>query len=126
MLATAAPLTTLSVSRISRSSYRTTQRFYALKNIDWLLLRLLLFRAFIYQPDHHYLLAGDETVEDKAGKHTFGIGRFYSSLSQRAIRSVSFLALSFIDAQTRKSSLIGVAQLLKGKPGMADPTTKET
>ncbi len=42
-------VTTLSVSRMSEVSYRTVQRFYALKSLDWLGIRLLLFRAFIYR-----------------------------------------------------------------------------
>ncbi|CAN5790204.1 hypothetical protein BH24BAC1_BH24BAC1_10210 [soil metagenome] len=125
ILATSTPVTTLSVSRICRASHRTLQRFYALDNIDWLLVRLLLLRAFIYQPEHHYLLAGDETVEDKAGKHTYGMGRFYSSLSQRAINSVSFLALSLIDVQTRKSSLVACEQLIKNKADALAPKTEK-
>jgi len=119
ILAISAPVTTLSLSRFCRSSYRTVQRFYALKDINWQLIRLLLFRAFVYQPAHHYLLAGDETTQSKAGKHTHGIARFYSSLLKGPVRSVSLLAFSLLDVQTRKSSLIGCQQLIKAKPEAA-------
>ncbi len=118
-MATSAPVTTRSLSRFCRSSYRTVQRFYALKNTNWLLIRLLLFKAFVYQPGHHYLLAGDETTQSKAGKHTHGIARFYSSLFKASVRSVSLLAFSLLDVQTRKSSVIACKQLIKNQPEAA-------
>lgn len=93
-------VTTLSVARFSSVSYRTVQRFYALKDINWLMVRLLLFKL-VYQKGRQYVLAGDETVEGKAGKSTHGLGLFYSSLAGRVIRSVSFLAISIIDTVRR-------------------------
>ena len=80
-------VTTLSVSRMSSLSYRTVQRFYALKDVNWLLIRFLLFKYFVYQKGQTYLLAGDETVDGKAGKHTHGIGYFYSSIAKQVIKS---------------------------------------
>ena len=91
VLSLSRPVTTLSVARMSSLSYRTIQRFYALKDINWLMVNLLLFKSFLYQEGKVYLLAADETVEDKAGKQTYGIGMFYSSIVQKAIRSISFL-----------------------------------
>lgn len=125
ILSLSGSVTTLSVSRMSAVSYRTVQRFYALKSLDWLSIRLLLFRAFIYDPTQLYLLVGDETVENKAGRHTYGVSRFYSSLYKQAINSVSFLAFSFVNVSTRRSSLIGCAQLIKEptkKPVVDQPT----
>jgi putative transposase len=126
ILSLSGSVTTLSVSRMSEVSYRTVQRFYALKSLDWVVIRLLLFRTFIYDATHHYLLVGDETVEDKAGRHTHGVSRFYSSIYKQAINSVSFLAFSFVDVSTRKSSLIGCGQLIKEstkKPVVEKPTS---
>jgi hypothetical protein len=40
------PVTLRAMSRISTLSLRTIERFYALKNIDWLLIRVLLFHRF--------------------------------------------------------------------------------
>ena len=59
-------VTTLSVARYSSLSYRTVQRFYALKDVNWLLVNLFLFKHFIYAKDKTYLLAADETVKGKA------------------------------------------------------------
>ena len=112
ILSLSRPVTTLSVARMSPLSYRTMQRFYALKDINWLMVNLLLFKTFLYQADKVYLLAADETVEDKAGKQTYGIGMFYSSIVQKAIRSISFLAMSIIDVEAKKSYLITCRQVM--------------
>lgn len=103
----------LSISRIEDISYRTVQRFYGLKELDWTLIRLLIFIRFVYNSSHHYLIAADETVEDKAGKATNSIGLFYSSTNKRAINSVSFLNLSLVDTMTEKSSMIACQQIIK-------------
>jgi hypothetical protein len=113
ILSLSSSVTMLSISRMSDISYRTVQRFYALKDLDWTLIRLLLFVRFVYNPSHHYLIAADETVEGKAGKATHGIGLFYSSTNKRVINSVSFLNLSLVDTVTEKSSMIGCRQIVK-------------
>jgi putative transposase len=105
-------VTTLSVSRMSSLSYRTVQRFYALKDINWLLVRLILFKSFVYQKDKSYLLVGDETLKGKAGKRTYGIGYFYSSIAKQAIKSVSFLAMSIIDVASETSYMFGSQQVI--------------
>jgi hypothetical protein len=102
VLSLSRPVTTLSVAGMSSVSYRTAQRFYALKDINWLMVNLLPFKTFLYQEGKVYLLAADETVEDKAGKQTYGIGMFYFSMAQKAIRSISFLAMSIIDIEAEK------------------------
>jgi putative transposase len=105
-------VTTLSVARYSSLSYRTVQRFYALKDINWLLVNLFLFKHFIYKKDKKYLLAADETVKGKAGKQTHGLGRFYSSMAKQVIRSVSFLAISIVDVEKEESYILGCKQLI--------------
>ena len=94
-------VTTLSVAQYSSLSYRIVQRFYALKDVNWLLVNLFLFKHFIYQKGKSYLFAADETVKGKAGKQTHGLGRFYSSMAKQVIRSVSFLVISIIDTVRR-------------------------
>ena len=105
-------VTTLSVARYSSLSYRTVQRFYALKDINWLLVNLFLFKHFIYQKGKSYLFAADETVKGKAGKQTHGLGRFYSSMAKQVIRSVSFLAISIVDIEKETSYILGCKQLI--------------
>lgn len=50
-------------------------------------MNLILLRILIIGiPDSgHYVLAVDEVVEKKAGKHTWGVDWFYSSIAGRPI-----------------------------------------
>ena len=100
---------------MSPISYRTVQRFYALKQVNWYLINLILFKTFLYKKEKIYLLAADETVEDKAGKSTYGISRFYSSIIQKTIRSVSFLATVIIDVDEKKSFFLACQQIISVK-----------
>ena len=60
-------------------SYRTVQRFFATV-LPWTALFWLFFRTHLLRADDVYLLAGDETVVTKAGKHSPGLDRFFASL----------------------------------------------
>jgi hypothetical protein len=53
------------------------------KEQNWLLIRISLFKSFFYQKEQVYLLAIDEVVESKSGHHSFGLAKFYSSCSQK-------------------------------------------
>lgn len=83
-----------------------------MKDINWLLVNLFLFKHFIYQKGKSYLFAADETVKGKASKQTHGLGRFYSSIAKQVIRSVSFLAISIIDIEKEESYILGWKQLI--------------
>ena len=87
-------VTTL-LARYSSLSYRTVQRFYALKGINWLLVNLLLFKHFIYQEGKSYFFAPDETVKGKAVKQTHGLGRFYSGMPNRQWQNKLHVLLVF-------------------------------
>ena len=60
-------------------SYRTVQRFFATA-IPWAQLAWVFFQQHLFQTDDVYLLAGDEVVVTKAGKTTYGLDRFFSSV----------------------------------------------
>ena len=107
----------LGLSRWSEKggSYRTIQRLYQMP-INWLLIHWTLLKMHLLRSDGIYLLAGDEVVISKAGKKTHGVGRFYSGLAQRVIPGVSFLAMSLIDVQERRSYPLHIQQIM--------PTTK--
>ena len=49
--------------------------------------------AFVLCPNDVYLLAGDEVVISKAGKKTYGLDRFFSSLISKPISGLSFFTL---------------------------------
>jgi hypothetical protein len=73
----------------------------------------ILFTSQLWQAGHEYIAAGDEVVLGKAGKETFGLGRFFSSLQNRVIPGLSFFAFSVIDVNERQSYPIHVSQILK-------------
>lgn len=87
-------------------SYRSVQRFFAL-DINWELLYLSCISFFFTcSSSSIYILAIDEVVEKKSGKSTTGIGRFFSSIAGRPIRSVCFHVLSLIEVKSRTSFIV--------------------
>ena len=59
----------------------------------WLQIQWIFFTSQLQKPNHEYIAAGDEVVFGKAGKETYGLGRFFSSLQNRVIpgyRSLCF------------------------------------
>src|SRR5579859_7216914 len=104
-------VTMLSLSRWSEEggSSRTIQRWFQ-TTLDWGVLVWAVIKAHVLDPKGVYLLAGDDVVVSKAGKKTHGVGRFYSSLAQRPIPSLSFFALSLIDVNQRRSYPVALEQ----------------
>lgn len=96
-------------------SYRSLQRLYQTP-IHWLLLHWILLKTWFLRSEGLYLLAGDEVVVSKAGKKTHGVGRFYSSIAQQVIPSLSFLTVSVIDVAARQSYPLQIEQLLPSAP----------
>lgn len=107
------PVTTTAIGRFGDLSTRTVERFYAQEPLHWTLIRILLFKAFLFDPMVVYLLVLDETTEKKAGKSSYGLGSFYSSLAGKAIASVSFLGASVVNTKTGKSHFLSLTQLIK-------------
>lgn len=103
-------VTQLNISRYSTISYRSVQRFMSL-DISW--YQLLIRVLWLHLKDYRgvYLLAIDETVEDKSGKKTDKIGYFFSSSVGKVIRGVSFGVLSLIAVGKRKSYVVDYTQL---------------
>ena len=79
-------ITMLSMSRWTEKggSYRTIQRFFQ-KNIIWSVLHWELIKPKIKDSSGVILIAGDATTVTKSGKHTHGLGRFFSSIYSRAV-----------------------------------------
>lgn len=95
-------------------SYRTIQRFFT-KPKDWLGMNLMLLKTLILGlPDsNRYVLAVDEVVEKKAGKETWGLEWFYSSIAGRPIRSVSHHTISVVDTEEKYSFVLTHQQTVK-------------
>jgi hypothetical protein len=113
MLAMTGRVTMLGISRWTgeKGSYRTVQRFFATV-VPWAALFFLFFRTHLFQADDVYLLGGDETVVTKAGKHTYGLDRFFASLYGKSVPSLAFFTLSLISTTQRRSFPIAVEQVV--------------
>jgi len=114
MLISNGRITMLELSRWTEKggSYRTIQRLYH-RPMLWLQIQWVFFASQFCRSEREYIIAGDEVVFGKAGKETYGLGRFFSSLQNRVIAGLSFFVFSVIDVQERQSYPIQVVQMIK-------------
>ncbi len=132
LLAMTGRITMLGIARWTGdgASYRTVQRLFSTV-IPWAALFWLFFRTHRFAPDDVYLLAGDETVVTKSGKHTPGLDRFFASLYGKPVPGLAFFALALISTRERRSFPIAVEQVVRSpaekaaaQAKAANPTTK--
>ena len=125
ILAMTGRVTMLGISRWAGKggSYRTVQRFFHTA-IPWAMVFWQFFRHRMFNPQDVYLLAGDECVVTKAGKHTYGLDRFFSSLYGKRVPSLAFFALSLISTQERRSFPIIVEQRVRSETEKARSKAK--
>lgn len=93
-------------------SYRTVQRFFVTA-IPWAQMLWLFFRRHLFRADDVYLLAGDEVVVTKAGKTTFGLDRFFSSIYQHPVRGLAFFSLALVSTTERRAFPICLEQVVR-------------
>jgi hypothetical protein len=125
MLAMTGRVTMLGIARWTGDggSYRTIQRFFATA-IPWAQLFWHFFRQHLFQPDAVYLLAGDEVVVTKAGKTTHGLGRFFSSIYQRAVPGLAFFSLALVNTKDRRALPLRLEQVVRPEGDQAAAKTK--
>jgi putative transposase len=116
MLISNGRITMLELSRWTETggSYRTIQRLYQ-ASLHWLQIQWIFFVSQLQKPNDEYIAAGDEVVFGKAGKETYGLGRFFSSLQNRVIPGLSFFVFSVINVKERQSYPIQAVQMVKEK-----------
>lgn len=114
MLAMTGRVTMLGISRWSSKggSYRTIQRFFN-STIVWKKLNWLLINNHLMTSTDAFILAGDETIVTKSGKRTYGLDRFFASLFGKPVKGLAFFAISLINVNERKSSVLMMEQLTK-------------
>lgn len=93
-------------------SYRTVQRWFSTL-IPWAQVFWLFFRQHLLRSDEGYLLAGDEVVVTKAGKQTFGLDRFFSSIVQKPVPGLAFFALALVSTRERRAFPLRVEQVVR-------------
>jgi putative transposase len=116
MLVLTGRVTMLGISRWAGQggSYRTVQRFFSTV-IPWATLFWVFFRQHLYRTADVSLLAGDEVVVTKAGKHTYGLDRFFSSLYGKPVPGLSFFTLALVSTQERRSFPLRVQQSVRSE-----------
>jgi putative transposase len=109
-------VTMLGISRWTGpgGSYRTVQRLFA-QALPWTMLFWVFFRQHLYRAEDIYLLVGDEVVATKAGKHTHGLDRFFSSLYGKPVPGLAFFALSLVSTRQRRAFPIRVEQVVRSE-----------
>jgi putative transposase len=126
MLISNGRITMLELSRWTEKggSYRTIQRLYRTPLL-WLQIQWIFFISQLQKTNQEYIAAGDEVVFGKAGKETYGIGRFFSSLQNRVIPGLSFFVFSVIHVKERQSYPIQAIQMVKEEEANKKKETKK-
>lgn len=105
-------ITMLGISRWTRKggSYRTINRFFKRK-INWMKIFWSIIMTHLIEKYEPIILAGDTTIVTKSGKNTNGLGWFFSSTHNKALRCLSFQVISIISTKTGKSFPIAIEKL---------------
>ena len=113
-LAMTGRVTQLGVSRWAGKggSHRTVQRFFHTP-IDWFAVQWRFFELFVHQQDAIYILAGDESPISKAGKQTYGIDWFFSSIHDRVMRGLGFYSIALINVSKRQAYSLSTEQIVR-------------
>lgn len=114
MLCMTGRITQLGISRWTEygGSYRTVHRFFQAP-IDWTAVQWCFFELFVHEPDAVYILAGDESPIGKAGKKTYGIDWFFSSIYNKPIRGLSFFSIALVDVTKRAAYSLSTEQIVR-------------
>lgn len=127
MLAMTGRVTMLGLSRWTEKggSYRTIQRFFN-SPISWAKVNWFFIRHHLLEPQSPVLLVGDGSTVTKAGKKTYGLDRFYSSLYGKPVPGLSFFSFSLVSIKERISHPVVTEQVLKPEAEGASPKKKKS
>jgi len=126
VLAMTGRVTMLGISRWSGQggSYRTVQRFFN-TTLPWAKVMWLFFQQHLLKRQGTYIVAGDETVVTKAGKKTYGLDRFFSSLYDKPVPGLKIFVLSLINVQERTSYPLITEQVIRSAEDKAAAKAKK-
>jgi hypothetical protein len=125
MLATNGRITMLGLSRWTEKggSYRTIQRLYG-SVLSWKAIQWLFFQKRFLKTEDEYIIAGDEVVDSKAGKKTYGLDRFFSGIQQQVISGLSFFTFSLVNVREEHSYPMQATQMVKSAEEKATSKAK--
>src|ERR671915_797053 len=127
MLSISGRVTMKGLSRWSGNggSYRTLQRLFN-TSLNWCQLNWLLIRHHLWDTDDVALMSGNHVVVTKAGKTTYGLDRFFSSIYGKAGPGLCFWSLSLLSAKRRTSYPVVTEQVCKrGEVSVEVPPKKQ-
>ena len=127
LLAMTGRVTMLNISRWTEKggSYRTVQRFFN-TILPWGSMCWLFFKTHLLQHNSDYLIAVDETIVSKAGKSTYGLDRFFSSIVGKTIPGVAFFGISLVSVTQRKSYPMSMEQIVRDTSSEVIPPSVST
>jgi len=105
-------------------SYRTIQRFFN-TSLSWCHLQWLLIRHHLLDADDVVVMSGDHVVVTKAGKTTYGLDRFFSSLYGQTVSGLCFLSLSLLSVKRRTSYPVLIEQVEKSSEASVQAPPKQ-
>lgn len=119
-------VTMLGLSRWAEpgGSYRTIQRFFNHAH-DWGKWRWLLLAELLKEKIGAVIFVADEVVVTKAGKHTFGLGRFFSSLQKQVIPSLCFVCVSLAHVESNRAYPLLIKQLIRSEEQKSAPKAEK-
>ena len=114
MLCMTGRITQLGISRWTErgGSYRSIQRFFHTP-INWTAVQWRFFALFVHQQDAVYILAGDESPISKAGKKTYGVDWFFSSIHDKVMRGLGFFSIALINVDKRQAYSLSTEQIVR-------------
>lgn len=114
LLAMPGRVTLLGLSRWTErgGSYRTVQRFFN-TTLAWGQIHWLIIRHHLMEAEEVLLLGADEVIVTKAGKHTYGLDRFFASLYGKTVPGLGFLSLSLLRVKRRCAYPLRLEPVLK-------------
>lgn len=92
--------------------------------MPWLELNWHLIATHLVENGDELAIAGDGTTISKAGKSSYGLGRYFSSIVGRPIKGLSFFSYSIVNVTRRRSFPMLMRQLTKADQAKSEE--KET
>jgi putative transposase len=126
MLSMSGRVTMRGLSRWSDNggSYRTIQRFFN-TSLSWCHWQWLLIRHHLLDADDVVVMSGEHVVVTKAGKTTYGLDRFFSSLYGQTVSGLCFLSLSLLSVKRRTSYPVLLEQVEKSSEASVQAPPKQ-
>jgi len=109
-------LTFMNMSRFSRLHESTIRRHYC-KFFDWMKFNVLLMDESGFTISETVIGAMDCSFIFKAGKHTYGLDRFWSGVAGRARHGLEISLLALIDTATGSAWSLNAEQTPSGLSG---------